>query len=542
MSNKITKGKKKNKPASVEIMGQILEYAVALAVITLGIVVPLYAPEGYHKIGDAKFDAYRMVVIPGLSLLIVLGIFYLIFTIREKQKWHLSITDFFVMGYLLCTLLAMVSGGFYDTVFWGSNGWNMGLFAQVSFVLFYFFLSRFGKYYKTILAVFGVVAAVIFSIGILHRMLIDPTGFYEELSYEQKAQFLSLLGQATWYASYLVVILPVAIGIFLYSKKRMVQMISGVFTMLGFMTLVSQNSDSAYFALAGFFLVFLWDGVRRRDTLFCYFLVISMFLTAGKVMNVLLQIHPNPEFYYDFMTELVLTSGITWVLLFISVAVCIILYLRRKKSSYPEKALCIVRNGIYLLTAIGIVVAVVLIILQTKGLLPAYIAEKLNHLSYVKWDDQWGNGRGRIWTFSWKVFTEESVLHKLLGIGPDCFSSYLDSYYQADVELLWGEKILTNAHNEWLTTLINVGIAGFLCYVGIFLTGIRRTMQQSILSACDGMEKGIRIGIVASMVSYMAYNFFCYQQVLCTPFIFLLMGIGEYMTRQITVDKSRART
>ena len=67
-------------------------------------------------------------------------------------------------------------------------------------------------------------------------------------------------------------------------------------------------------------------------------------------------------------------------------------------------------------------------------------------------------------------------------------------------------------------------------------------MQQSILSACDGMEKGIRIGIVASMVSYMAYNFFCYQQVLCTPFIFLLMGIGEYMTRQITVDKSRART
>lgn len=30
----------------------------------------------------------------------------------------------------------------------------------------------------------------------------------------------------------------------------------------------------------------------------------------------------------------------------------------------------------------------------------------------------------------------------------------------------------------------------------------------------------------------MAYNFFCYQQVCCTPFVFLVMGIGEYIWRR----------
>ena len=124
-----------------------------------------------------------------------------------------------------------------------------------------------------------------------------------------------------------------------------------------------------------------------------------------------------------------------------------------------------------------------------------------------------------------KVFSEEKWWHKLFGIGPDCFSSYLNAYYSAEEALLWGEKQLTNAHNEWLNILINAGIMGAAAYLGIYVTAIRSFMQnhrQDILLA----------GIAAACVSYMCYNFFCYQQVLCTPFIFILMGIGEYIVRK----------
>jgi hypothetical protein len=42
--------------------------------------------------------------------------------------------------------------------------------------------------------------------------------------------------------------------------------------------------------------------------------------------------------------------------------------------------------------------------------------------------------------------------------------------------------------------------------------------------------------VAAAAVSYMAYNFFCYQEVLCTPFIFILLGIGEYIWRGVNDD------
>ena len=98
---------------------------------------------------------------------------------------------------------------------------------------------------------------MVFLIAVLHRMLIDPIGFYEGLNGSQMAQFLSTMGQATWYASYLVVALPVGVAIFLFAEKSLWRALGGVYTVVGFASLVTQNSDSAYFALAGFMLVFL---------------------------------------------------------------------------------------------------------------------------------------------------------------------------------------------------------------------------------------------------------------------------------------------
>ena len=174
--------------------------------------------------------------------------------------------------------------------------------------------------------------------------------------------------------------------------------------------------------------------------------------------------------------------------------------------------------------------AVCVLILQSKGLMPAPFAGKLENISYLNWGKEWGNGRGRIWSFGAKMFAETNLLHKLFGVGPDCFHSYVSTRYGAEQSLFWGDKQLTNAHNEWLTSLINVGIVGTAAYAGIYVTQIFRSLRISA-------RNFLSAGIAAACVSYMLYNFFCYQQVLCTPFVFMLMGAGEYILRQ-TVDET----
>lgn len=529
MSNKIVKTdrKKDSAGAGIQVTEQIIEYLLAIVSVILCTAVPLYASEGYHQIGKAKFAAYRVVMAGGGVFLLAAMIPYSIFWIKEHRRPRISVTDWFVLAYLILTGISVIFGGFYQDAWWGYTGWNMGLMSQISFVLLYLMLSRFGKYYHLVLTVLCAVAGIVYGIGILHRLLIDPIGFYEGLSYGQKAQFLSTLGQASWYGSFLAVTLPVGIGVFLHARQKGWLWAAGLFTTLGFCTLVTQNSDSAYFALAGaLILLFVTVAGEREKT--CRFTgVLALLFASGKIMGFLVRIRPNPELKADFVTKLMWDSRITWILLVVCLSATVLLYVMGIRSMgwrYPAEVIQKVGRMIPIAAGVAVIGIVLVISLQTRGALPQAVSDRLADVSYFNWDDTWGNGRGRIWRFSVKLFAEEEPVHKLLGVGPDCFHAYVEAHYNEEEELLWGTKQLTNAHNEWLNILINGGIFGAAAYLGIYVTQIRRLMhvhRQEVLAA----------GIAAAVVSYMCYNFFCYQQVLCTPFVFICMGIGEYILR-----------
>ncbi|MDE6389578.1 MAG: O-antigen ligase family protein [Lachnospiraceae bacterium] len=531
MSNKIGRIHEKKgvfPHIGAEITRCLSQYFVAILAAALCFIVPLYAKDGYNQIGNAKFEIYRGIMIAGCPVLLATSVIYGFFEVRAHRKMRLSVTDGCVIAYLIMTCVSVLSGGFYQDALWGYYGWNMGLMSQVSFVFLYFFLSRFAKYYRMILTILCGTSCIVYAIGILHRLMIDPIGFYDGLEYSQKAQFLSTLGQASWYGSFLTVTLPIGIGVVLYTHEKIWRVLGCIYTVLGFCTLVTQNSDSAYFGLAGALLVFFIISAGERETMCRFTGVLTLLFASGKIMYYLMQINPNPKLEPDFVTKIMWTSGVTWALLIMCLAMTIVLHLMGNKERglvYPAALMGKMRKIIPLLMVMAIAGIVVLIVLQTRGLLPERISGRLKDVSYFNWNDNWGNGRGRIWQFSVKIFSEENLGHKLFGVGPDCFSSYLNAYYREEEALLWGEKQLTNAHNEWLNILINGGVVGAAAYIGIYVTAIGRFMRNH--------RKDILLaGVAASCISYMCYNFFCYQQVLCTPFIFILMGVGEYIVRQ----------
>ncbi len=551
MSNKISRRNKTDRNNQAETgsfhteperLKWMIEHLLTAVALALCVTVPLYAKDGYHQIGNAKFEAYRRIMIGGCSVLLVLAAVYFVCrTIAQngKQGSRLSVTDWFVFAYLVLTGASVAAGGFYEDALWGAFGWNMGFLSQVSFVLLYLFFSRFGKYYRIVLVVLCQVAAVVFGIGILHRLMIDPIGFYDGLNNAQKAQFLSTLGQATWYAAFLAVTLPVGVGVFLYAERRKWRILGGIYMLLGFCTLVTQNSDSAYFAQAGMLLVFFMISCGKRETVCRFLVVLTLFFATGKGMYLLMRMRPNPALEPDFVTELMWTSWVTWGLLVVCLISSIVSYRigRNKGTSLlwngtgwqtrldSSSAVRLIRWSVMGSVAGLLLLTVLAIVLQSREMLPAGLSDKIGEISYLNWSDDWGNGRGRIWKFACKVISEESWRHRIFGIGPDCFNSYVTVYHGEEAALLWGEKLLTNAHNEWLNILINGGILGGAAYLGIFVTAVCRFLQYR-------SKNMLLAGIAAAVVSYMCYNFFCYQQVLCTPFVFLLMGIGDYIVRE----------
>ena len=131
--------------------------------------------------------------------------------------------------------------------------------------------------------------------------------------------------------------------------------------------------------------------------------------------------------------------------------------------------------------------------------------------------------------FPLAFFAELPFLQKLFGVGPDCFSAYAASVpeYLEQMKAFWGDLVLTNAHNEYLTKLYTIGIIGLLAYVTMLVTGFTTFMKKR---DWNPMFPAFALCIV----SYMAHNIFCYEQVCCTPFFYILMGIGSNLIHNQT--------
>ena len=86
------------------------------------------------------------------------------------------------------------------------------------------------------------------------------------------------------------------------------------------------------------------------------------------------------------------------------------------------------------------------------------------------------------------------------------------------------DQMLTNAHNEFLNVLFCMGIVGLIAFTAIFAAAAVHFFQAQKTAAFA------LAGLLAALV-YGAHNFFCYQQVCCTPFLFLILGMAESCAR-----------
>lgn len=112
------------------------------------------------------------------------------------------------------------------------------------------------------------------------------------------------------------------------------------------------------------------------------------------------------------------------------------------------------------------------------------------------------------------------------------WTGLLSVYCYADTDLAgrlhhyFGQnQTLTNAHNEFLNQLFCTGGIGFAAFVGFLAAAVCRFWKNR------EKEPMALMGLLAVLV-YGAHNFFCYQQVCCIPFLFLLIAMSENLVRE----------
>ena len=494
-------------------------------------VYPLYYKDKYYDIDKAKWLFFRNVSAVFAVLVTVVFIWYTGCFLRKKQLKeflqnafkNVIVTDLFVIGYLIVCFISSLITPYKENVVWGVDGWYMGLAAQVSFVFIYFCVSRFWRWDSINLCIYLLSAFAVFFLGVIMRFRIDPMQMHTGLDDYYVGYFISTLGQVTWYSSYMCVMIPLGLVAYWCSKDHRQRIAFGIFIVMSFMTAVTQNAESAYVAMAGIFFMLFWISFESDEKLLRFFECVIMALGAFKLMGLLQKIFADRMVRLDAISIFMSQSVVTAVLLVL--VVLIYLFLKSyvfKKTGFHIASYRIIRTAALILVAVGMIGLCFYIWLNSTGKLAKPYS---SDIGYLVFNDNWGNNRGVSWRCTIQAFFKTDLIRKLFGVGPDNFVRYVYADYKDDFVKVLGEKIVqTCAHNEWLNTLINFGLLGLFTYLGIFIS--------SFTGCMEGAKKYPYLyGVAIAVLAYILHNSFCYQQVICTPTIFILMGMARSVTR-----------
>jgi len=211
----------------------------------------------------------------------------------------------------------------------------------------------------------------------------------------------------------------------------------------------------------------------------------------------------------------------------VSFLVMLWIYRSRKPGSYKGQFMKNLTKA-----AVGVCAGSMLLVfalLTANTLRPGCIGA-LSACPFFTFSDSWGSGRGATWTAAAMCFKEQDFLHKLVGVGPDAMSAYLYTDGSGQLQYLaqkcfGATTLLTNAHNEWLNILVDVGILGLLAYVGFVISALVRCFQaknrNTLAFACG-----------FCLLAYTAYNMFSFQQTMNCATIFVILGMGMAFLRE----------
>lgn len=474
---------------------------------------PLYVENGFYSIGIVKNKFFLVVTIGFVvCMLIKVGIDW--FSDKYKfDKKEITSTDKWTLGFMAAVLISFLFSGYKDMTLWGENGWYMGCIALLVMAFSAFLTGRFWNGKEWLLYGNMIVSGITFLLCICNRFSFYPIPMEPHLEY-----FVSTLGNINWFCGYLSVVAPLGVGLFLISggKRRLW---AGVYTFITFMTGFAQGSESVYLWFGAVLFVALFISLEKKEWFKNWFLLLTMWAIAPQILKVLIWLMPEK---YNYSISGLITSNTTlWVAIIAACGYALTALFLFKKEYLKEKTIKLVRIGLLALLGLGIIFVIGIFIYHNKVGISA-----LEGIALFTWNIDWGNGRGIILETTWNALNNMSPLQWLIGVGPDGYSSFV--YSLPDVseglsQYFDGQK-LTNSHCEILNNVVNLGIAGTVAYIGLFGNFLIRCAKY-------GKKNPVIYIFAIAVIGYFANALFSFAQVLNIPYLFIVLGMGEYYIR-----------
>ena len=483
-----------------------MQLLMVLYLVAVCSIIPLYMNKGYYELGEAKALCYIAV---SLCFFALFSLGYINRTKVKENASHEEKQELMPTGTELCLYATMLSGTFSfvfssykKTAFLGIEGWRNGLLSLFLMVFFSLAFSRFERMPRWAIAAAMVVPAFEFLLGILNRF-----GVYTHSLGRAASGYLATIGNINWYAGFLSVFVPLGVGI-MYAQRPFSKLffISGIYLIPGIIALFVQGSDGALLIVVSCYALLLLYSLSDPDRMFIKKCLIQFFvLGIGMTIADILMGAFGHLYTYDSNLPVRLATMHLGIIIMAAA-----LFLYRLVRLLEE--INVTYRQVFLRR---IIIVLVLVAVLVGG-----------YFFFTNFNDGFGNGRGIIWRMCADIFMEFSPWQMMVGVGQDCLYPYAMGHpvWSGSFLNVFGTDMLTNAHCELLTVLIERGFIGAATYLGLYMSIVFELFRAK-------EKENAAIICALPIFSYFIYSQISFSQMVATPFVYILIGFHIAFSR-----------
>lgn len=502
-------------------------------------ILPFYYTQGYGYIGSDKARFFKTLGFPlliagfaGLVIYLALSLAGLLKEKKGKEIWQwikgeLSVTDMFALCYALVLIISYLSTPYKETAWYGYEKWPNGLLPHLMVVISYFLLSRFMLGHEYFIGLVRKVAAVVFILAVLDRLGVRPLKMEHA-----NLWFLSTIGNINWFCGYWSVVAWIPVISYWNREVRTDKrnkgylICDGLLATLSLFTALIQGSDSGMLSMLVIILVLFCLSAENGDRMQRIFELLVMTCGACVLGFIGDKIWAGEEIYPGQIVTLAVRTILPWVAGFVLLIIYCCLRKQNLSGQFPKKIFVTLRK--YLLGFITAAFVLYFVILLLNTILPSGLGPFAGKGLFT-FDEMWAAQRGGTWRAAFITWWDQDLWHKLVGVGPDGMWEYISSGANVSLKEMvatqFPDQRLLNAHGEWITNLVNLGVLGAVSFAGFMVSFIRRGMKQ-------GKKNAVFYLFALIVLSYTVNNIFSFQTTMNITHIFIMMGVGESLLRK----------
>lgn len=424
--------------------------------------------------------------------------------------------EYALLGYISVCFLTALTAVYPQYAWGGATARSEGFLILLSYVLVFFFVSRLYVPKLRDMIIFLVAAVLITVYAIFQYYGVDVFDLAYGIKHHELNHF-STMSNKNMYSTYLCIVFCISTVMFCQHKTRLRWAFLPMALLFFYMLLVG-DTESGYVGLAGSFLLLFSLIAKDRASAGRFFL-----LAAGCAVLGWLFINVENLVIYQSITAIGQSANI----LLAVAAVFALLWAALTFIPWPKKGLKPVVwhsiwGGVVLLIVIAVLIAIPILAEQTGHRLLIEAKDVLQGNFY----DSMGSNRGYIWRNALALVKQ----HPIIGFGTDNFAVAFYENFGEEATAKYGVTF-DKVHNEYLQTLVDVGIVGLgalLAFYGLLLWRARKYLDNPMVMA-----------VFLAMVCFLIQAFFNFAQPMTTPMVWVLWGILGAMASGRFTEKTR---